>query len=146
LSLRLPEKQRLRLLGWLHSGLDSLDILQQRSDLARIAGLSAAIWLTALLTNQCILLALDLHLDASASLFVLVAVMIGITVAATPARIGVFEWACMLALSAYGVDQAQGLSYGLLLHADVYIPMMLAGLVSFLLLPQTIHRAASPGG
>ena len=131
---RLPEKWRTYLITRLHSGLDSLDVLQQRADLIKIAAWSSVIWTTALLTNQFILLALGIHLDLSASLLILVALIVGISVATVPGRIGVFEWICVLTLGLYGVAQAPALGYGLLLHAVVYAPLVLAGVISFFVL------------
>jgi uncharacterized protein (TIRG00374 family) len=131
---RLPDHWKTYLVSRLHNGLDSLDVLQQRADLVKIALWSALAWAAAILTNQATMLALDIHLDFSASLLVLVAILAGINVAAVPGRIGVFEWACVLALAVYGVGQAQALSYGLLLHAIVYIPMILSGVISFYIL------------
>lgn len=128
---RLPGSWQVYLISRLRNGLDSLDILQKRTDLIIIAVWSTLIWIMALLTNQFILLALDIHLGLSASLLVLIAVLVGINVAVVPGRIGVFEWACVLALAVYGVGQTEALSYGLLLHAVVYVPMILAGAISF---------------
>jgi glycosyltransferase 2 family protein len=130
----LPEKWQSYVVSRLHNGLDSLDVLQQRWDLVKIALWSTLIWLTAVLTNSFTLMALGIHLDFSASLLVLVGLMIGISVAVVPGRIGVFEWICVLALAIYGVGQAQALSYGLLLHAIVYVPTTLLGVVSFFIL------------
>jgi len=89
------------------------------------------IWSTALLTNYLTLLAFDLHLPLSASLLILVALLIGITLPSIPGKIGVFEYVCVLALSVYGVDSSLALSYGLVLHAIVLLPIMVSGLVFY---------------
>ncbi len=143
LSLRLPPRWQAYLVSRLHNGLDSLDVLQQRSDLVKIAGWSTIIWVTAVLTNQLVFLALGIHLDWQASLLLLVALMVGISVAVVPGRIGVFEWICVLVLGLYGVGQTEALSYGLLLHAIVYVPTTLLGIASFFILAR---RAPSANG
>ncbi len=140
---RLPERWQTFLTSRLHNLLDSLEVLKQRSDLAKIAAWSTLIWATAVLTNVLTLWALDLHLPLSASVLVLVGLMIGISLATVPGRIGVFEWICVLALGAYGVGQAQALSYGLLLHAIVYIPTTLLGVICFFILARG-QRAVDP--
>jgi len=134
ISKLLPGKWQAFVVSRLHNGLDCLDVLQQRWDLVKIAGWSTLIWVTAALTNSLTMLALDIHLDLSASLLVLVGLIVGVNVAAVPGRIGVFEWICVLVLAAYGIGQTQALSYGLLLHAIVYAPTTLLGVVSFFLL------------
>jgi len=118
----------------LHKGLASLDIVQQRHKLLLIALWSTLIWSAGVLTNYLVLLALGLDVGLSASVLILVSLMVGISVAAVPGRIGVFEWICVLALAVYGVDQAPALSYGLLLHVIVYAPVMLFGVLSFFIL------------
>jgi len=138
LSLRLPERWRAPLLARLHRGLGSLEILRQPTDLARLAGWSTLVWLTALLTNQLTLWAFDLHLDWTAALLLLVGLMAGISIAVVPGRVGIFEWICVLALAVFGVGQAQALSYGLLLHGLVYLPTTLLGVLAFFWLS---HRA-----
>jgi uncharacterized membrane protein YbhN (UPF0104 family) len=68
--------------------------------------------------------------------------MAGISLPSAPGRIGIFEYSCILALSIFGIRQAQALSYGILLHAVVLLPTTLLGLLAFLRLgvkygPQT---------
>ncbi len=137
---RLPAGwQRLRrfaaaLVGQMRNALASLDVLRQRRDLLLIALWSTLIWMAAVLTNYLTLQALGLDLGLSAALLILVGLMVGISVAAVPGRIGVFEWICVLALAVYGVEQAPALSYGLLLHVIVYAPVILLGVISFFIL------------
>lgn len=133
-SQRLPHGWGIYLLERLQNGLESLEVLQRRSDLALIALWTALTWALALLTNQLTLLALGIHLEWSASLLLLVALIAGISVVTVPGRLGVFEWICVLVLSLYGVDQAAALSYGFLLHALVYLPVLIGGIISLLIL------------
>jgi uncharacterized membrane protein YbhN (UPF0104 family) len=104
--------------------------LQSRKALLWVSLWSAVIWASALLTNHWTLLALDIHLPLAASLLVLIAVQIGISVPAAPGRVGVFEYACILALSVYGVDQTAALGYGLVLHGVAQLPLLVFGLAS----------------
>lgn len=137
-SQHLPGAWGAYLLERLQNGLESLEVLQRRSDLALIALWTAVTWGLALLTNQLTLLALDIHLkrsvEWSASLLLLVALIAGISVVTVPGRLGIFEWICVLVLSLYGVGQAEALSYGFLLHALVYLPVIIGGIISLLIL------------
>jgi glycosyltransferase 2 family protein len=128
---RLPRLLRDRLVGGLESALASLDILQERPGLIRLALWSMVVWGTAVLTNHLALLALGLRLPFTASLLVLVVLQAGITLPSIPGRIGVFQLACILSLALFGVDQAHALSYGILLHALVLGPSTLLGLTYF---------------
>jgi uncharacterized membrane protein YbhN (UPF0104 family) len=51
-------------------------------------------------------------------------------VPAVPAQLGVFEFACVLALTAAGADQESALAFGLVLHLLVYGPPAILGPVS----------------
>jgi glycosyltransferase 2 family protein len=122
------------ILSWLQNGLDSLKVIQQRRDLVKIAFWTSLIWLQAVVTNYFVMLSLNIHLSLTASLLVLVALMAGISVATVPGRIGIFELICVLSLSVYGIGRTEALGYGLLLHAIVYIPTTLAGVICFFML------------
>ncbi len=115
----------------LHSGLASLDVLQKRIDILRLALVSALIWGTAILTNHLALLAIGIHLPLLFSLFVLVALQAGISIATLPGRIGIFETICVLSLAVFEIGQPAALSYGILLHVLVFLPLILLGLVFF---------------
>ncbi len=122
-SLREPVTHRVR------SGLESLGILHSGRDLLRLAAWSALVWATAILNNQLALAALGLRLPLTASLLVVIALQVGISIP-VPGRIGVFEYICVQALAVFGVGQAIGVSYGILLHGLTMFPVMAAGLVS----------------
>lgn len=131
---RLPDKARHYVNTRLRAALESLNALQSGSSLIWMSIWSAAIWLTAILTNQLALLALDIQLDLTASLLLLLTLQAGVTLVTVPGRIGVFEYICILTLGLFGVDQATALTYGFLLHGIVFIPITLLGALSFFML------------
>jgi uncharacterized membrane protein YbhN (UPF0104 family) len=47
----------------------------------------------------------------------------------SPAAVGVFEAAALIALKAYGIDKSAALSYALVLHAVNFAPYVIAGAV-----------------
>jgi hypothetical protein len=108
----------------------SLDILQSRSGLVRLTFWSAAIWGTAILTNHLTLVAMQIHLPLIASLLVLVALQAGISIPSVPGSIGVFEYIGVLALSVFQVDQAAALSFAIILHMLVFLPITILGLIA----------------
>ena len=128
---RLPEKMRAWLTPRIESGLSSLKVIRRSDDMLRLVLWTALVWSTALLINHLVLLALDIHLPLTASLLLLIGLQAGISLPAIPGAIGLFEYICVLALSVFGIDQSVALSYGLLLHALVFVPPILAGMISF---------------
>ena len=125
---RLPERLQAQLAARLRSVAASLSILKRRRDLAGLAFWTVLIWGTAILNNHLMLLALGIDVPITASLLLLVVLQAGISVSTVPASIGIFEYLCVVALSLFNVDQAQALSFGVLLHAVVMLPIALAGL------------------
>ena len=113
------------------SALASLDVLQNRQDLVKLAFWSALIWGTAVLNNHLTLLALGIHLPLTASLLILIALQAGITIPSVPGRFGVFEYICVLSLGIFGIGQTTGFTYGILLHGIVMLPTTLLGLIFF---------------
>lgn len=114
----------------LRAGLASLDILKNRNSMLKVGAWSGIIWVTALGNNYLTLRALGIDLPMEASLFLLIALLAGISVPAAPGSIGVFELICVLTLGYYGVDPSQALSYGFVLHFLVVIPILILGMIS----------------
>jgi hypothetical protein len=136
LSKRLPQPFRETSfagngIGSLHSGLESLAVLQRRADLLVLALSTAMVWATALAVIHILLVALDINIPLRASLLVLIALQAGVSLPSAPAKIGVFEFACVLALSIFGITQANSLSYGILLHAILFLPIIMLGLIFY---------------
>ena len=128
---RFPAHIQEYVVGRARSGLDSLEVLQQPGELAWLAFWSAIIWGCAVLTNQLVLLAFDIHLPWTASLLIVIGLIAGISIPSLPGRMGIFELICILALQFFGVERSIALSYGILLHAVVYLPVIFSGIVSF---------------
>lgn len=75
--------------------------------------------------------ALDFDFSLEAALLTLLAIMAGLNLPTLPGKVGVFEYACLLALGQFGVDPSRTLSYGILLQVVVYLPIIVFGLLSF---------------
>jgi hypothetical protein len=56
----------------------------------------------------------------------------GISMPSVPGRIGLFEYLCVLTLSLFGVSQEEALSYGIVLHALVFLPTILLGVLALM--------------
>jgi glycosyltransferase 2 family protein len=72
---------------------------------------------------------LGVSLSPVAGIFVVITINLALILPSSPAAVGVFEAATLLALDAYGVDKSDALSYALVLHALNFVPFVLVGLV-----------------
>jgi len=135
-SLRLGE--RVSSLG------DGLRSLRAWGVQARLLIWTAAIWVLAGLTNYFVLLALRIEVPlVLASVLVLTMVHLGLVVPTSPARIGVFHYLCLLALSLLGAEESVALAFGLVLHGIVVLPVMAVGLVCLWKANLSLYRLAA---
>ena len=128
----LPDHLQALVLHPIHSVLKSFDIFQDQRSVLHISFWSAVVWGASLLTNQFTMYAVGIDLPVTASLLILIGLQVGITIPSVPGRIGIFEYICMLALTAFDVPQDTALAYSILLHGIAFIPTTL---ISLLLLP-----------
>lgn len=127
---RFPDRVRSFAAEHLYAGLSSMDVFRSRTELLKLALETALIWSVAALTNYLVLLSFNIAVPLEASLLILIALQAGITIPALPGRIGIFEYICVLALGVFGVERTTALSYGILLHVIVYLPVIVLGLIS----------------
>jgi len=86
-------------------------------------------FLAAALTNWLTARALGLELSMQASLLLLAVLQISAVVPlpTSPGRIGVFHYLCVITLAIFGMGRSEALTFGLILHVLVYLPMTVAG-------------------
>jgi uncharacterized protein (TIRG00374 family) len=80
----------------------------------------------------------SLHVAFAAGLLVTITINMGLVLPSSPAAIGVFEAATVIALTAFDVPNADALSYALVLHLLNLVPFLVAGAV--LLGPGALRR------
>ena len=134
LDERFPKLAQIDIVKHLHTGLESIQIINNQRVLVKTFLWTFVIWGMALLTNHLVLLAFRIKLPLTASLLLLVLLQIGITLPSIPSRIGLFEYICILSLAVFGISQPLALSYGFLLHGVLMIPVAVFGVIfSFVL-------------
>jgi uncharacterized protein (TIRG00374 family) len=116
----MPKPARQRLEGWLAALAQGLSLLRSPADALQALFWSAVVWALAVLTNYAILAALDIAAPGWSAWLVLVTVYVANFLPAIPAQVGLFEYACVLALTAAGVEPEPALAFGLVLHVVVY--------------------------
>ncbi len=90
---------------------------------------TVASWVCVAMSFWLVLVAFDLGLSPVAALLVVIAINLALILPSSPAAVGVFEWATVVALEAYGVPDSQALSYALVAHAVNFVPFIVAGVV-----------------
>lgn len=135
---RLPGWVRQKIMPRLGAASASLDVLDGGRGMAMLAFWTVLVWSAAWLTNQFIFDAFDLNLPLPAGLFLLLVLQAGISIPSIPAKIGVFEFICLVCLEYFGVKPEKALSYALVLHLVVLIPIVLPGLAGTRLLRKRI--------
>jgi len=95
----------------------------------KLWGGSAVIWFLAAATNALVFGALDLKVHRLASPLLLVVLMTGVILPTSPLRLGVFHYLCVLTLSLFGMERNVALSYAVLLHFVVHLPIVVGGVL-----------------
>jgi uncharacterized membrane protein YbhN (UPF0104 family) len=100
--------------------------------------LTIASWTTLGVSYWILTMGFHLDLPLVAGLLVTVAINLSLVLPSSPAALGVFEAATVIALRAFDVPQAEALSYALVLHLLNLGPFLLIG--TALLRPGALRR------
>ena len=126
----LPEPVQHRLEKWLADLARGLGLLRTPADVLRALLWSTVVWGLAALTNYATMAALGIAAPGWSAWLVLVTVYVANFLPAIPAQVGLFEYACVVALTAAGVGPEAALAFGLALHVIVYAPPAILGTAS----------------
>jgi len=100
--------------------------------------LTVASWVVLALSFWILMDAFALDLPFAAAVLVTVAINLSLVLPSSPAALGVFEAATIIALNAFDVPQAEALSYALVLHLLNLVPFLIIG--ALLLGPAALRR------
>ncbi len=128
-SARRRWAQRLRLVQIWRVIAASLALIRQPRLCGALAFWSAAAFLAGAATNWLVARAMGLELSFTACLLLLAVLQISAVapIPTSPGRIGLFHYLCIISLAVFDVPREIALSYGLVLHAIVYLPMIVGG-------------------
>jgi glycosyltransferase 2 family protein len=97
-------------------------------------------WLVLACSIWLLLLGTDIDASFGTALLVLVATNLVLVLPSSPAALGAFEAAVVVALAAYGVEQAEALSFALVLHALNLFPYLVLGYLALVLHTRATRR------
>jgi uncharacterized protein (TIRG00374 family) len=116
---------------------DGLEALRSVSTALTCCVLTFASWFALSLSFWLLTFAFHLNVPFLAGVLVVVTTNLGQVIPSSPAGIGVFEAAALLALASYGVGRSSGLSYAVALHALNFVPYLLIGAIALRRTPVT---------
>jgi len=126
----LPERIGLRAESLVRSFVDGLGILNRRQDLIGVSLTSILAWL--LEASMYLLIAQGFNLDLSPAAILMVTAVANLAtlIPSSPGYVGPFETGVLLVLNgALGIARPLALSYAIVVHAVLYFPVTLLGLI-----------------
>ncbi|MFQ5668868.1 MAG: lysylphosphatidylglycerol synthase transmembrane domain-containing protein [Candidatus Binatia bacterium] len=125
----LPERLGTGLMRILRAILDGMRVLPDGRLLGSVFVVSLVLWFLPILSSYVIIRAFSFAVPPSAALIVFIFVGFGTALPNFPGMIGTYQYACVLALQLFGVDQADALAYGLVLNALQVLSLLAQGMV-----------------
>jgi glycosyltransferase 2 family protein len=126
----LPERFGAGLMRVMRALLDGMRILPDGRLLATVFVVSLALWFLPILSSYVIIRAFDFHVPFSAALIVFIFIGFGTALPNAPGYIGAYQYACVLALGLFGIEQADALAYGLVLNAIQLVSLVIQGVIA----------------
>lgn len=130
-GMLLPPKARERMLRIVQQALEAFSTLRRTKTSAVLVLWTIALIFSQILTNVFIFKAVRLPLGLGPALIVLLAIQAVSIPPSAPGKLGVFEYAVILALAVFGIARGEALAYALILHVTVFLPKIVLGLIYF---------------
>ncbi len=126
---KLPGKFAHKIDEVIHHFIDGFQIITNIKFLLYLFFLSALIWLVDVLAIYALLLSFGFTLPVMASFVLMIILIVGIAIPAAPGFIGNWHFACVLALSLFGLDKAAALSFAVVYHFLSMVIVVVLGVV-----------------
>jgi len=128
-SNRMRLLQRIPLHRLLSSVIESLGLVRQPRVFLGLTVWSVAAFIGAAMTNWLTARSLGLEISFTASLLLIAVLQVSavVPIPTSPGRVGVFHYLVVITLAIFDVPRDVALSYGLVLHVIVYLPMIVGG-------------------
>jgi len=114
----------------LSSIVQGMRILPDPVLLGAVFVVSLVLWFLPILSSYIMIRAFDLDAPFSAAVVVFIFIGFGTALPGAPGMIGIYQYACQQALALFGVPEADGLAYGLVLNAVQFVTIVGQGLIA----------------
>jgi len=125
----LPAKFRAGGADFAERGLEAFRILRRPGAAPVLAGMTLLVLAGEILPNWLLFRAFGLDVPFWAAFFVLIVLQVGKLPPSLPGKVGVYQFAVILALAPFGVERDAALSYGIMLHVVTFVPRIVLGLI-----------------
>ena len=125
---KLPGKFANKIDQLIHHFIDGFQIITNIKLLLYLFFLSAIIWLVDVLAIYMLLLSFGFTLPVIASFVLMIILIVGIAIPAGPGYIGNWHYACVLALSLFGLAKADALSFAVVYHFLSMVIVLVLGI------------------
>lgn len=125
----LPNRLRQPLVHLARSFIEGLQMLPDIKKTIFVGALSFVIWLVLGLSNYFLFFAFSFDLSLINAYAILVVVALGVMLPAAPGFVGTYHYACVLALTAFGIGKSAAFSYAVALHFIQLVPVVVLGLI-----------------
>lgn len=129
LSFLFPKKLRHGFQAFCEKGIEAFSLLKSTKILVIIVLLTFGFITGQVLTIFLLFKAFNLNLSFWVGLFLLLAIQVGSIPPSAPGKIGIIEYAVILALSLFAISKSQALSYGVMLHLVAFLPKIILGFI-----------------
>ena len=127
LTWLVPHRFREQFDEFVKSGLESFKLFARWREAALLLGFSALFFVGQALSAYFMFFAFNLRLTFLAALVVLMMIKVGYMPPSAPGKVGIYEYAVVIALGIFSVNKDAALSYALLLHVTSFLPKILLG-------------------
>jgi uncharacterized protein (TIRG00374 family) len=141
-SRLLPEAIRQKAVDYAEKGVKAFDLLKDPRALLSVILYTFLFVGGQVFTIFMLFQAFGIGLSFWAGLVVLLAIQVGNIPPSTPGKVGIHEYATILALSLFGVDKNLALSFGIVLHIVSYLPKIILGFFFLLTTDITLKKEA----
>ncbi len=124
----LPQKWRERLLAILDAFVSGLGAVRPGTHLIQILGYSALMWGLYGLGNELMLRAFRIDLPGYVPCYLLVVQAVAVAIPASPGFVGTYHAAVVAGLAAFRIPKEAGLSFAILSHFLLIVPIIVYGL------------------
>ena len=125
---RLPERLGRGLRRALLAVRDGMSVLPDRRLFAAVFLLTVALWSVPILSSWVVIRAFHFPVPFGAAVVVFIFIGFGTALPNAPGMVGVFQYACVLALGLFGVERADAFAYGVVLNAIQLVTLIGQGL------------------